>query len=132
MSKLEQISFEQANESNLSLGWVSLAVLQVKVPFAVVFQIYHDLFEARLPPWSSPKAIAFLIQNAVTVIERWFEHIRSPSVGIYERFFPLISDDFPARLIDEALSKYLVSVPVSSKPLISKLQAIQSRVRSTF
>jgi hypothetical protein len=85
VSKLESIGFQQNSDAGAT-GWVVRALLDVKVPYALVFQVYHDLFETKLPPWSSPIAISFLVQNIAFIIEFWFEHIRSPSVGPFERY----------------------------------------------
>jgi hypothetical protein len=89
VNKLEKIGFQQNIEAGAT-GWAVRALLDVKVPFSTIFQVYYELFETKLPPWSSPIAIAYLIQNIAFIIEFWFEHIRSPSVGPFERFCLLI------------------------------------------
>jgi nuclear pore complex protein Nup155 len=120
ISKLEQLALEQ-NEKQ-----VRKVFLDVKISYSTVFEMYHELWEMKLPPWSSSKSLTFLVKELVGLVQEWLEHVKSPSVGIYER------DEFQARVIDEALSKYLVSVSVEEKALIQMLHQVQARVRSAF
>lgn len=78
-----------------------------------------------MPPWSTTRAVEYLIKSIAVLLERWLEYIRSPLVSGYDR------DEFPARLVDESLSKYLVAVQ-EDKELIKVLQNLQSRVRCIF
>lgn len=125
ISKLENMSFEKSVGDGKS-PWVVNICLDIQIPYSRIFSAYQDLYDSKLPPWSSPKSLSFLIQNLAFIIEKWFDHIRSPSVSLYER------SEFPARTIDEVLSKYLVNVPHTSTSLLDRLHAVQSRVRSTF
>lgn len=127
ISKLENLTLERDSDVGVDRNWVSRAMLDIKVPHARIFAVYQDLYDAKLPPWSSNKSLVYLIENILFVIEQWFEYIRSPTVSVYER------DEFPARIVDEALSKYLVGVPHSNKSLLmDQLQAVQSRVRTFY
>jgi nuclear pore complex protein Nup155 len=126
ISKLEHVGFENAAKFGGKLPWVIQTLLDIKVPFGRLFGVYQELYDSKLPPWSSNKALVYLIQNMAYLLEEWFEYIRSPSVSFYER------EEFPARAVDEVLSKYLVNVPHSETTLLDRLHAIQSRVRSTF
>ena len=133
ISKLESLGFESdgallggANGNGGSSPWVIRTLLDIKVPFGRLFGVYQELYDSKLPPWSSNKALVYLIQNLAFLLEGWFEYIRSPSVSFYER------EEFPARTVDEVLSKYLVNVPHSDTLLLDRLHVIQSRVRSTF
>ncbi|KAJ1332110.1 hypothetical protein BSLG_008929 [Batrachochytrium salamandrivorans] len=38
---------------------------------------FHDLFETKLPPWSSNKALVFLIQEIHALLDKWLEHVRT-------------------------------------------------------
>ncbi|KAJ3276819.1 hypothetical protein HDV01_002873 [Terramyces sp. JEL0728] len=81
---------------------------------------------ATLPPWSSNDAIAFLINNILKLVQIWFDYIRSPATSFYER------EEFPAREIDELLSRYLSNLPMDNKVLSRDIQKLQSRLRSSF
>ncbi|KAJ3262351.1 hypothetical protein HK103_002792 [Boothiomyces macroporosus] len=127
VNKLEQSSLDYyIKENSYSYGWVARSLLDVKIPFNLLFQVYQSIYESKLPPWSSNEAIAFLIHNILKLVQTWFDYIRSPATGFYER------DEFPAREIDEVLSKYLSNLPMDNKSLSNEIQKLQSRLRSAF
>ena len=129
ISKLESLTFDYIVNRSLECdrNWVCRAFLDIKITHSRLFAIYQGLYDAKLPPWSPGNALVFLIESTLFLIERWFDHIRSPSVSMYER------DEFPARLIDEALSKYLMNDGVSRQRLVmEQLTLIQKRVRVLF
>ncbi|KAI8902657.1 Nup133 N terminal like-domain-containing protein [Globomyces pollinis-pini] len=122
--KLEELSIV-SNES-FPAGWVCENLLALGVPYKQIFQVYHDLIESKQSPWSSSKGIRLLIQNAIYLIEKWFDHIRSPIADRFER------EEYPVRIIDEALSNYLITTPNDAGSLRDSLTRVQSRVRSAF
>ena len=127
INKLEQDSFEDLDKSVApKRGWVVDAFRAVNIPFITIFQSYHHLFDTKPSPWTSNKALVFLIQDIQALLTKWLEFVRSQSSASVER------EEFPARFVDEAISKYLVSVHEDEVQLISALNRIQSRVRSVF
>ncbi|KAJ2999981.1 hypothetical protein HDV02_001238 [Globomyces sp. JEL0801] len=122
--KLEELSIV-SNES-FPAGWVCENLLALGVPYKQIFQVYHDLIESKQSPWSSSKGIRLLIQNVIYLIEKWFDHIRSPIADRFER------EEYPVRIIDEALSNYLITTPNDAGSLRDSLTRVQSRVRSAF
>ncbi|KAJ3360587.1 hypothetical protein HDU91_004501, partial [Kappamyces sp. JEL0680] len=135
ISKLEGMTYEfvttGSNEERVDRNWVVRALLDIKVPFVRVFEVYQEMFESKLPPWSGASQCLYLVENITFHVGLWFEHVRSPTCSIYER------GEFPARVVDEALSKYLLSIPpgTSSPSTLAfreRLHAIQSRIRSSF
>jgi nuclear pore complex protein Nup155 len=129
VSRLESLTFDYIVNRSLECdrNWVCRTFLDIKIPHSRLFTVYQGLYEAKLPPWSPGNALVFLIESILFLIERWFDHIRSPSVSMYER------DEFPARIIDEALSNYLMIDGVSGRrAIMEQLTLIQKRVRVLF
>ncbi|KAJ1332254.1 hypothetical protein BSLG_008913 [Batrachochytrium salamandrivorans] len=87
---------------------------------------FHDLFETKLPPWSSNKALVFLIQEIHALLDKWLEHVRTLAASSYER------EEFPARTVDEAISRYLVTIHEDETQLVDALHKIQSKLRRAF
>lgn len=49
IGKLEFLSIEQGeNGANIPYGWVIKSLLQVRIPYSQIFQIYHDFFETKV------------------------------------------------------------------------------------
>ncbi|KAL2917260.1 hypothetical protein HK105_203325 [Polyrhizophydium stewartii] len=127
VNKLEQESYEYGDRAfALESGWVVDALRGADVPFTMIFQTFHELFETKLPPWSSNAALVFLIKDIEALLTKWLEHVRSLTGSAYEK------EDFPARTVDEAISKYLVTIREDETQLVAALHQIQTRLRRTF
>ena len=79
-----------------------------------------------MSPWSSSKALTYLIEDAYILIRDWLDESYSLSLG------GGYSIEFPARFVDECISKYLVTITGDSKQLSSNLHHTQARVRQLF
>ena len=80
----------------------------------------------QLSPWSSNKALTFLIEDIYVLLREWIEAGQQSSRGLYQQ------SDFPARFVDEAISKYLVTISSDAKQLSASWHQIQAKVRQRF
>ncbi|KAH6585687.1 hypothetical protein BASA50_001021 [Batrachochytrium salamandrivorans] len=127
VNRLEQESYENDDGvTTLHNAWVVDALRGINVPFITIFRTFHDLFETKLPPWSSNKALVFLIQEIHALLDKWLEHVRTLAASSYER------EEFPARTVDEAISRYLVTIHEDETQLVDALHKIQSKLRRAF
>ncbi|KAJ8324908.1 hypothetical protein O5D80_006438 [Batrachochytrium dendrobatidis] len=126
INKLEQETYEFEDDSSLHKGWVVDALRGINVPFSTIFNTFNGLFETKLPPWSSNKALAFLIQEILVLLEKWLKHVRTLPTTSYEK------EDFPIPIVDEAISKYLVTIHADETQIVDALHKIQSQLRRAF
>jgi hypothetical protein len=126
MSNLEQHNFDfyQSGQS-YERGWLFTVLKDIKVPFHVQFSILHELFETKLSPWTSNKALVFLIEEIYVLLRDWILSTAHPQLRT-------TIDSFPAHLIDEAISKYLVTISSETRQLSANLHQLQSLVRQHF
>ena len=121
------------------VGWAVKTMRQVGVSFALLFDIIQDIFDTKvymtchvqIAPWSSNKALLYLVNEIYALVETWLNRIRLPGTPLVERqdLSLMNRNEFSAKLVDEAISKYLVTIPSDSKELQRNLHQLQSRVR---
>ncbi|KAI8929792.1 Non-repetitive/WGA-negative nucleoporin C-terminal-domain-containing protein [Entophlyctis helioformis] len=127
VNKLEYESFAYGERAFApDRGWVVDTLRGFGVPFPVIFQTFHELFETKLPPWSSNDALLFLVRDIQVLLTKWLEHVGSLAATANER------EEFPARTVDEAISKYLVTIREDETQLVAALHQIQARLRRSF
>ncbi|KAJ3416105.1 hypothetical protein HDV05_003074 [Chytridiales sp. JEL 0842] len=99
-------------------SWVLRLMKSVGVPYSMLFQVYYDLFETKTPPWHSPQAVKYLVKQIRRLLQSWLADVETASneerhVSFLYKFtyaFHLSSRaTFPAKFVDEALSKFIVS-----------------------
>ncbi len=109
VNRLEQFALEDSSAPKED--WLIQTFVSIQVPHQVIFQAYHELFEKKLPPWSSNKSLQFLVRCITTLLELWME-----------------TYNLPEKLIDDCISKYLVMVQLDQNTK-SRLQKIQAKIR---
>jgi nuclear pore complex protein Nup155 len=85
-------------------GWMFKTLQTIKVPHYAIFSALHDFFEIKLAPWSSNKALSYLIEDIYALLRDWIKYPSPFMTGLYQ------APDFPARIVDEAIRKYLVTI----------------------
>ena len=87
VNKLENLAFEYADKKDLAAhpDWLVQVLHDIKIPFSTIFQVYHDIFEAKLPPWSSNRALVYIIRIITVLLQKWMSSVRS--LGPYQRSF---------------------------------------------
>ena len=127
ISKLQKLTYEMYLEGVVERGWLFKTLLDIKVSFHSIFSILHDLFETKTSPWSSNKALGFLVEDIYVLLRDWMDfNSKASSYGSFEQL------DFPARFVDESISKYLVTISNDAKQLSSNLHHLQANVRQRF
>ncbi|KAI8826080.1 Non-repetitive/WGA-negative nucleoporin C-terminal-domain-containing protein [Fimicolochytrium jonesii] len=126
VNQLEQECYQavQQNRPAPEHGWAVKVFRQVKVPFPLLFRAYNEIFDAKLPPWSSPRALTFLLEDIAVLISDWLRERKSgagdPSTHI------------PVQIIDDAIQKYLVTVhDGEARELVARLQTLAHRIRES-
>ncbi|KAJ3021614.1 hypothetical protein HKX48_008183 [Thoreauomyces humboldtii] len=122
INRLEQETYEakQQNQPVPESGWVVKTLRSVDCPFPVMFRAYNDIFEAKLAPWSSARALTFLLEDVAVLITEWLRDRKNPDG----------SADVPVQVLDDAIQKYLVTVhDGDARELVGKLQMLAHRIR---
>ncbi|KAI8913954.1 Non-repetitive/WGA-negative nucleoporin C-terminal-domain-containing protein [Powellomyces hirtus] len=130
INKLEQECYQaaQAGRPIPESGWVVQVLRQVNCPFPVMFRAYNDIFDAKLPPWSSPAALTFLLEDIAVLINEWLRERKTPLPPGGITSAPVA--DVPVQLLDDAIQKYLVTVhDGDARELVGKLQMLAHRIR---
>ncbi|KAI9102693.1 Non-repetitive/WGA-negative nucleoporin C-terminal-domain-containing protein [Phlyctochytrium arcticum] len=118
IDKMEQESYNAA-ESDIGPehGWIVNALRAIKVPYSEIFQVYNAMFESKLPPWSSTKALIYLLEDITVLINEWLR-FQAP-------------EDVPRRALDDAIDRYLVTIHDGgeARDLVRRLHILAVRVR---
>jgi hypothetical protein len=112
-----------------SPSWLVNVLRDINLSYMNIFVVYNDIFEAKLPPWSQP--LHHLIAALSHIITGWFQNHRSLPGTEYSRFdYSDYRNEFDARKVDEAISKYLVTFQNGdSDEVFRKLKNLQEMVR---
>ena len=80
-----------------------------------------------MEPWHTPTAISFLLEEIYCLLREWLETMSQATSTNYER------DTFPVRLVDDAISKYIVVLASGTSPqLMINFQTLQRHLRHAF
>ncbi|KAJ3194003.1 hypothetical protein HK101_003676 [Irineochytrium annulatum] len=90
----------------------------VGVTYGSLFQVYYNLFEAKIKPWDSVEATNVLIKKIHHLLKLWIEDLRANPKDIRS---------FPANAVDEAITRFLAGGV--ERDLRGPLQQLQEIVR---
>lgn len=113
-------------------AWIINAFRDIEIPYNSIFSIYHDIFEKKPLPFTTNAALTYLIRAILQCIKQWLETMRQTMTSGYDRYLICYTrNEFPARLVDEAISKYLITLQQDGDAiLVQQLKFLQSQVRS--
>ncbi|KAJ3057344.1 hypothetical protein HK097_008438 [Rhizophlyctis rosea] len=122
---LEHECFEAAETEGATKapeGWVVDTMREIGVPFSELFDVLCGLFDAKLPPWSSTKALTFLVNDGCGLLERWLREVKLRTRSV-ER------DPFLPRTVDDAVVRWLATINGNEFPELEKrLHAISEEM----
>ncbi len=83
---LVQMLEVEAYESNdIRYGIVYRTFREVGVPFHLLFRIYNDIYETKIPPWHNPAALVYLMQSISNLLEVWTEALIQPNATMTDK-----------------------------------------------
>jgi len=94
-------------------------LLDVNVPFDILFNVFNDIFEAKPLPFQDPVALTLLISDIEYLVAKWMDYFLKPTTSPFERA------NFPTRIINESLRKCLSAVPPGEIELVEKLKRLE-------
>ncbi|ORY01953.1 nucleoporin-domain-containing protein [Basidiobolus meristosporus CBS 931.73] len=111
------------NHANAEPGWIVSTLHEIGVPYTSLLEILHSMFETKLPPWQAQASLEFLFKDIYLLLHDWLHsgNLKNKS-----------SEQFPAKLADESITKYLVTLAATESPLIPKFYEIQRRIRRQY
>ncbi|KAL1918592.1 uncharacterized protein VTP21DRAFT_2614 [Calcarisporiella thermophila] len=122
---LEQYSY-QHKRADIDRAWVVRALRSVGASYEELFDEYNRLFEGKVPPWQGTNALLFLVEGIQRLLCEWFEYLGGPNATIADK------ESFPAKLVDECITKYLLTITMDGAGLKNRLQILQERIRKEF
>ncbi|KAJ3128459.1 hypothetical protein HK098_004354 [Nowakowskiella sp. JEL0407] len=125
-SLFEAESYRQEDKSDR--GWLVRTLRDVGVRYGAIFQVYHELFETKLPPWQSNDALGFLIDDICILINDWYAAATNQSGMMMDGLSD--GEEFPVQIIEDAVNKYLTIPDAMGREKV--LRGIQGRIRSRF
>ncbi|KAK9759808.1 hypothetical protein K7432_016807 [Basidiobolus ranarum] len=106
-------------------GWVVRTLHDIGVPYGSMLEIFHSMFETKLPPWQSPSSMEFLLEEIYILMNEWITLDK-------QRNFSEDNESLPAKFIDESISKYLVTLATTNSTLVNKFHELQRRIRQLY
>jgi len=90
------VEFQLGNTDAVPPGWVVLVLARCGIPYVEIWDVFHQMYESQVPPFSSQAAVQILSAAICVLFQDWLEaEKRAP--GEY----------FPADRIDSAAELYL-------------------------
>jgi len=126
ISKLEVTSFQLA-DIQTDHGWITKVMRNNEIPYEMIFDATHSLFEQGNPPWNQQTGLIFLLRDIYQLISNWFAFAISPNTDLMDH------KKFPANMIDDAINKYLMALKTTeASDLVSQFQTLQKQLRKKF
>ncbi|KAI9512809.1 nucleoporin [Russula earlei] len=89
------VEFQLANTDVVPPGWVVRVLARCGVPYVEIWDVFHQMYESQVPPFSSQSAVQTLSAAICVLFQDWLE-AEKQSPGEY----------FPADRIDSAVDVY--------------------------
>jgi len=90
------VEFQLANTDAVPSGWVVRVLAQCSIPYVEIWDVFHQMYESQVPPFSSQSAVQTLSAAISVLLQDWLD-AEKHSPGEY----------FPADHIDRAVGVYL-------------------------
>ncbi|KAJ3158662.1 hypothetical protein HDU86_002627 [Geranomyces michiganensis] len=160
INKLEQECYEAAlaDRPTPESGWVVHVLRPLNTPYSIMFRSYNQIFNDKLPPWSSNPALRFLLEDIVVLISDWLRE--RTGYGLHDNVGGLASssssssslslstmhrggggggggssyhgktEEVPVQMLDDAIQQYLVTIQDGeARELVGRLQMLAHRIR---
>jgi len=111
---LENLEYQEMNV--IERGWVINIMREVGVTYLALFEVFNEIYEKRNSPWHSEVGVNFLIENICILVKEWLKNENRI--------------DIPIKLIDEALTKYIMQC--SNSTVEEELKSIQKHIRDFY
>ncbi|KAK9723027.1 hypothetical protein K7432_002235 [Basidiobolus ranarum] len=111
------------NYANVKPGWVVDTLHEVGAPYTSLLEILHSMFETKLPPWQTPASLELLFKEIYLLLNDWLSVENSDNENL---------EPFPAKIVDESITKYLVTLATTDSPLVPKFHSMQRRIRKQY
>ncbi|KAI9136594.1 Non-repetitive/WGA-negative nucleoporin C-terminal-domain-containing protein [Paraphysoderma sedebokerense] len=124
--KLETVSLKYASQGGVQ-GWVVKTLKSVGVSYDVMFDVFDTMYDSKTAPWNSKDAQVFLLSDILILLQDWFDYVTQPTADPIERA------RFPAKSVDEAITKYLDNLKTAStQSLVNSFQEVQRQLKRRF
>lgn len=110
-------------------AWLPISLRNGGVTYDVLFAIYDDLFQSRIPPFDTQASAAQLLPAIISILSSWLKEVTVQGFSAGNAY-----EVFPANEIEVAIGRYLADAPSSDgyRDVRECLQDINREIRRRF
>ncbi|KAF8587314.1 nucleoporin [Ramaria rubella] len=113
------------NRHDVSRGWAPRTLASGGVPYATIFDAFHNMYESQIPPFNVQEAVQFLSSDIAILISDWLDQAIRPQSTIAR-------GEFPANLLDETVNQYLRELEPQRTETRELYENLRVRIRRNF
>ncbi|KAI0348539.1 nucleoporin [Trametopsis cervina] len=116
------VRFGLAHKGLLPYGWAPRILVQCGVPYAEVWDVFHEMYESQIPPFNDQANVQAVSSDIAVLLTDWLDDVRRPQS-------PASRGDFPVYRIDQAVDQYLAEVENSRTETKSAYETVKRQLR---
>jgi len=101
-------------------------LLEINIPFPVIFDIYNYYFDSQDSDWQSGEAKFHLLCVIYHLLSMWIQFLLSPRRTIYD------IQQFETRRVNNAIDKYISELTTPSQEVQTLKESFKVLARSIF
>jgi len=110
---------------HVPFGWAPRTLASGNVPYGIIFDTFHNMYESQVPPFNKQEAVQFLSSDIAVLIADWLDAAMRPQSRISR-------SEFPANLLDDAVSQYIRELDPQKLDTRKLYEDLRTRIRASF
>ncbi|KAL1748480.1 Non-repetitive/WGA-negative nucleoporin C-terminal-domain-containing protein [Schizophyllum fasciatum] len=120
------VRFRLNHKGQLEDGWPVRLLVECNVPYAEVWDLFHEMYESQIPPFNTQDNVQMVSSDIAVLLTDWLNEARRPQPK------PQARGEMPVGRLDELVEQYLREV-APDRPATRKMyEEVQRQLRRTW
>jgi len=119
------VRFTLANKQLVPHGWAPRVLVQCRVPFTDIWDVFHEMYESQIPPFNDQANVQAISSDIAVLLLDWLEEAKRPQSSIGR-------GEFPVGRIDVAVDQYLAELEASRAETKTTYEIIKRELRRNW
>ncbi|KAI5836199.1 nucleoporin-domain-containing protein [Schizophyllum commune Tattone D] len=98
------VRFRLNHKGQLEDGWPARILIDCGVPYAEIWDIFHEMYESQIPPFNTQDNVQTVSSDIAVLLNAWIQEARRPQPNAQAR------GEVPVARLDEVVEQYLREV----------------------
>ncbi|KAG5647653.1 hypothetical protein DXG03_009006 [Asterophora parasitica] len=119
------VRFTLANKNVVAYGWAPRILIQCGVPFAEVWDVFHDMYESQVPPFNDQANVQAISSDVAVLLSDWLKEATRPQSFAGR-------GEIPVARIDRAVDQYLSELEAGRVETKALYETIKRELRRNW